>query len=169
MVIDPLPTDPTIEFLEMDQSQLPALRCGWEDDVFHAMELFMAESNGKMLLVVEFFESTSVADKVVVGFQVFEADFSNKRWVRLEILGDRVLFIHQKFVCSLLADDIGVERNCIYFQDPSKIEESDDQNSSRVGPIPWSVFNLGTGKLTESSLPYAPTPNTHRMFVPSLC
>jgi len=131
----------------------------------------MVESNGKVLLVVESFESdsSSDADKVVVGFQVFEADFSNKRWVRLESLGHRVLFIHQKFVCSLLADDIGVEGNCIYSLDPSKIEESYRQNSSIVGPIPWSVFNLGTGKLTESPLSLAPTPYTHRMFVPSLC
>ena len=90
IVIDPLPGEPTMQFLEMDQSQLPVLGNRWEDDVEDMMELLLVESNGKLLLVVELFEFDPTHTTCgLAGFQVFEADFSErKRWVRVESLGD---------------------------------------------------------------------------------
>ena len=160
MVIDPLPDEPTIQFLEMDQSQLPVLGNIWAHDVKDRMELFLVESNGKLLLVVEFFEfDPTRATRGLAGFQVFEADFSErKRWVRMQSLGDRVLFIYRNFAASLLAADVGVKENCIYCIDPSKEE-----------PMPWSVFDLSNGSVTDAPLPCPPSPSAHLMFVPSIC
>jgi len=161
IVVDTLPVEPTVEFLEMDQSQLPVI--GNRSNGFFLedrMELFLVESDGKLLLVVEFFDyDPPDTSRWLTGFQVFEADFSErKRWVRVESLGDRVLFIYRNFAASLSAADVGVEGNCIYCIDPSKTE-----------PVPWSVFDLSTGRVTDASLPCPPSPSAHLMFVPSIC
>ena len=47
------------------------------DIAIEKMELFLVESNGKLLLVVEFFEfDPTHTTRGLAGFQVFEADFS---------------------------------------------------------------------------------------------
>lgn len=73
MVIDPGTSNPIVEFLEMDESQLSV---GWVDHVFHSIQLFMLECNGKLLLVVGAFGFSES-----FGFQVFEADLCNRSWV----------------------------------------------------------------------------------------
>ena len=60
------------------------------------IELFLVESDGKLSLIVEFFEyDPTYTSPGLVGFQAFQVDFSErKRWVRVESLGDRVLIIY---------------------------------------------------------------------------
>ena len=68
-----------------------------------------------------------------------------------------MLLIYCNLALSLLAVDIGVKGNCIYFIEPSKEE-----------PKPWSPFDLGTGRVTDASLAYPPLCSAHLMFVLTL-
>lgn len=131
VVVDPCCSDPTLEYFEMDPSTLrPGL-------------VIPLESDGELLLVKPFMK---IEGRLVVAFedfQVFKADLLRKKWVRVESLGDRALILGRHSSVSLLADDFGGRRNCIY-------------SSEALIGLPflvrlteWKVFDLGTERMAE--------------------
>lgn len=101
--VDHLLPMPALRRLEMDCSMLI---------MNIAFSFMLVESDGDLLLV----EALDERDLglMVEEYRVFRADFSEKKWVRVETLGDRVLFIDCGQSLSLLAADLGCKENCIY-------------------------------------------------------
>lgn len=75
-------------------------------------DLIYLELNGEILaLVVEFSTNCGFA-----GFHLFRADLSRNMWVKMEEgIGDGALFVADRSTFSLLAADVGNNKNCIYF------------------------------------------------------
>ena len=77
--------------------------------------------------------------------------------MRVDNIGDRVLLVYRNLAVSLVAADIDVKGNCVYCIHPSAKE-----------PKPWSILDLGTGRVTNASLTCPPLPSTHLMFVATI-
>ena len=87
---------------------------------------YLVESNGQLLLVdmyLSFFPDVS-DDEVFYGsicnhrmwFKVYKLDWEGKRWVEVESLGDRVLFLGDDYRFSASALELsGCKGNCIFF------------------------------------------------------
>lgn len=73
--------------------------------------------------------------------ELFRADLSAERWVRVQSLGDRAIFLNHKCAFSLLAAGVGVRKNCVYLP-----EAVLDKHSSSVS---WKGYDLHAGVLMD--------------------
>lgn len=105
----------------------------------YSSQLYLIESLGEILLIVRFIGNLVREDGVVVHeadllddeeyshmncrygtkkFYVYKLDLEEKKWVKLESLGDRMLFLGLNQSISLSAQDFQeYKRNSIYFTD----------------------------------------------------
>lgn len=161
LVIDPLAADPAIEFHEtMKRTKLKKL--GLKERY-----TYLVECNGEPLLVIE---SCSIWDRYsTVGFRMFRADLREKAWVEVESLGDQALIIHELCAVSVLAADVRLERNCIYFSCGSKAHDF-----KRSGEDPWKLYDLSAEKVKAVENEKFPNESrvdkySQQIFVPSIC
>jgi len=100
----------------------------------------LVESDGEVLLVECPDASFEEDGSTVLDLSVFRADLSEKKWMRVDSLGDRVLFLDDGSSLSLLAADVGCMKNCVY---------SSDFVFDLVG---WSIFDLATRRWIDRTL-----------------
>ncbi|XP_031126458.1 F-box protein SKIP23-like [Ipomoea triloba] len=75
-------------------------------------QLYLVESSGSLLMVV-YYESEQRSTPLV-KFKVFRFDFSHRKWVSLEDLGDFALVVDDHHCTSVPGDDF-LQPNCIYY------------------------------------------------------
>ncbi|KAL2513597.1 putative F-box protein [Forsythia ovata] len=97
---------------------------------------YLLESNREILLV--FLISRKSID-VVDDVEVFRLDISKLLWVKVESLGDMMLFVEDECCMGLSASKVGSKGNCIYF------------THHRVKD--WWVFDMETCCISQTSGP----------------
>ncbi|KAL2490925.1 putative F-box protein [Abeliophyllum distichum] len=97
---------------------------------------YLLESNREILLV--FLISRKSID-VVDDVEVFRLDISKLLWVKVESLGDMMLFLEDECCMGLSASKVGSKGSCIYF------------THHRVKD--WWVFDMETSYITQTSGP----------------
>ncbi|KAL3538654.1 hypothetical protein ACH5RR_002020 [Cinchona calisaya] len=94
---------------------------------------YLIESCGELLFVHKFCLGTEVVD-----FNIFRADFCEKRWERIKSIGDdRAIFIDDWKGFSASTIGSGVEGNCIYFINHGAIHVYDLEDQSILMPSPF--------------------------------
>ncbi|XP_058079532.1 uncharacterized protein LOC131227747 [Magnolia sinica] len=76
---------------------------------------YMVESCGDIFLA-RLFHLIIVPRVSIV--EVYKMDFDRMVWVKVDTLGDRVLFLGSDYSTSCSASDSGIKRDCIYFTKP---------------------------------------------------
>ncbi|XP_059669910.1 F-box protein At2g26160-like [Cornus florida] len=107
----------------------------------------LAESSGELLMVKRYESNARDPDMdgKTVAFDVYKRDFVENKWVYVQSLGDRVLFMGQNHSVSLSAHDFpGLRENSIYFTAQS-IENSYASHD-------FGVFNLEDDSIHHSDL-----------------
>ncbi|WJX91664.1 hypothetical protein P8452_73403 [Trifolium repens] len=72
----------------------------------------LIESNGEILLVFLTFQKTMT---IVDHIEVFKLQLPKLRWVKMEILGDRALFVEPESCIWVKASQFGCKSNCVFF------------------------------------------------------
>jgi len=102
----------------------------------------LVEFDGEVLLVesLEKEEDFDTPTAAMEDLMIFKADLSGKKWVRVDSLGDRALFLEDGSSLSLSAADVGCKKNCVY--------------SSKFGldSFAWWVFDMETKKWIDGKL-----------------
>lgn len=99
---------------------------------------YLVESMGELLFVLQI---KDVPEDCAIGFAIYKLDCSGKRWVAMETLSDRALFISEKGSVSLSTCDFPEAReNLIYFKMGSIMYLHDDHNIS--------IYNFKEKKIT---------------------
>lgn len=91
-----------------------------------------------------------------LGFKVFVFDEREKRWERVNSLGDRVLFVSRDAAFSVCAEDLGCSQgNCIYFEGLTGYDDEADMGFGlnagvyRLDDQAISIFSSLTDPLTK--------------------
>ncbi|KAI9182830.1 hypothetical protein LWI28_029254 [Acer negundo] len=115
--------------------------------VFH----YPVEFGDEILLVVRFISIPEFNE--TYDFKVFRLDMCKKEWVKLDNIGDCVIFLGRN--CSrcysakeLGGDDMG---NCIYFTDGcvGTLNCMDIELSCSIENDDWGIFRLNSGEGSE--------------------
>ncbi|OVA01301.1 Protein of unknown function DUF295 [Macleaya cordata] len=75
-------------------------------------------SRDEIFRVVRIFHPLTV-NKEIVTIEIFRMDFSLMSWVKVESLGDHVLFIGKCTTASCVAAEMGLTRGCVFFTQPN--------------------------------------------------
>ncbi|OVA10870.1 Protein of unknown function DUF295 [Macleaya cordata] len=138
---------PSVEIIKLPS---PVRRRG----VSHAETLYLVDLFGELLMVYRLFDPVRAIDNrfmvyETIGFKVVRLNSRRTKWVNVENLGDRMLFLGTSSSLCLLAPEFpGCDGNCIYFTGEFA-KPSYDQSY-------WNhdsgIFNLGDGSM--KGLPY---------------
>ncbi|XP_058078795.1 uncharacterized protein LOC131227105 isoform X1 [Magnolia sinica] len=106
-IIDVNADHPVTWLEELKEPEWPRLVVGTRDT--------LVESHGDIFLVRQ-----GVLPLVprVPRVEVCKMDFDRMAWVKVDTLGDRVLFLGRDYSISCSASDSGLKRDCIYFMKP---------------------------------------------------
>ncbi|PIA56407.1 hypothetical protein AQUCO_00700614v1 [Aquilegia coerulea] len=113
-----------------------------------AMRRYLVESSGELLQVCRFTRFDVVDDNIIKdfvnnGFDVFKLDLVAFKWIKMNTLHGRVLFLGRNSSYSLLASDFpGCKPNSVYFTDDYYERFVEDYG---LGPRDMGVFNLEDG------------------------
>ena len=130
----------------------PVVKFG-ANSVFGGDKKSLVESEGELLLVDTYFSMYLDDDDHVrwmiermIQFKVFKLDQSEHKWIEVESLGDRLLFLGDDSSFSARASDFhGCKGNSICFTNISFFSDAEDEDASRSGTI--GVFDLDTGSI----------------------
>ncbi|KAK2974315.1 hypothetical protein RJ640_026876 [Escallonia rubra] len=130
--------------------------------VFGGDKKFLVESCGELYMVdmylsvgpeddlgynenFEFYEEFDCyMSERTVKFKVFKLDKSGQKWVEVESLGDRMLFLGDNCTFSASSSDFPACRgNCIFFTDLFSYSSRDEDGETKTKGI--GVFDLETG------------------------
>lgn len=106
---------------------------------------YLVESGGQLLLVKRYNMScgTSYLDSLPPDiFVVFRLDLSNLSWVKMEHIGNRVLFLGRWCSVSFSATELGCRENHMYFTEP------------QYNNTTWWVFNMNDGSIKSTMSSY---------------
>ncbi|PIA43773.1 hypothetical protein AQUCO_01800078v1 [Aquilegia coerulea] len=118
---------------------------------------YLVESCGEVLLVCRIFGHRDGKILNTRRFEVFKLDACKMVWVKLESLGDRVLFIGKTDSRSLSAKELGINiANCIFFLSDemgSLHRWTNEWDASRrcSSVDDWGVFSLGSNSFIPDS------------------
>ncbi|XP_058752472.1 uncharacterized protein LOC131625648 [Vicia villosa] len=85
------------------------------DDAYVTGIYIMVENESDLLLVHKYTEDYDIDDELVM-FDVFRLDQREKKWLKLENLGDMVLFLGQGCSLAISASDLGINGgNCVIY------------------------------------------------------
>ncbi|KAE8664018.1 hypothetical protein F3Y22_tig00112857pilonHSYRG00148 [Hibiscus syriacus] len=90
---------------------------------------YLVQSRGDLLLVVRFIadDGDRETDYRIILFHVYKLDYHGRKWVEIECLGDRALFLGgNQSVLVLTRSFPDCEKNSIYFTDDSRERVEDD-------------------------------------------
>eukprot|EP00261_Vitis_vinifera_P009737 XP_002279526.2 PREDICTED: LOW QUALITY PROTEIN: F-box protein SKIP23-like [Vitis vinifera] len=121
--------------------------------VFGGDKKVLVESEGELLLVDTYFTMYHDDDEHVrwmiermIHFKVFRLDQREQKWVEIESLGDRLLFLGDDSSFSARASDFyGCKGNSICFTNISFFSDAEEDDASRSGTI--GVFDLDSGSI----------------------
>ncbi|KAK9290851.1 hypothetical protein L1049_009029 [Liquidambar formosana] len=117
--------------------------------------IYLVESCGELLMVLRpwYFLSDGrtrlrhIPPVIATTFDVFKLDFKGRCWIKVESLGDQMLFVGTSSGVSLSASNLsGFKENCIYFT---------DDNFSVFGPMVDSAeacCDVGVFSLEDGSI-----------------
>ncbi|KAJ4843113.1 hypothetical protein Tsubulata_002897 [Turnera subulata] len=95
----------------------------------------LIESGGEVLLIFLVFKKSSTGTNVVADVEVYRLDTEELAWVRKNDLGDTTVFWGTNCCMPVSASQIGCKKNCVYFTQPSSVEE-------------WWVYDMGAGTIS---------------------
>ncbi|KAL6519871.1 hypothetical protein OROMI_032765 [Orobanche minor] len=99
------------DFVDLDlQYELVISGESIEDVVFSGFDVYLVESCEDLLLV-----SMATYGYEASDVRIFKADFSIGEWVKVETLGDRVIFLDRNNSFSYRAAAVGMKGNAIYW------------------------------------------------------
>ncbi|KAK0601681.1 hypothetical protein LWI29_026410 [Acer saccharum] len=106
---------------------------------------YLVEFRGEILLVIRFMRNLF---KETYDFKVFQLDFSQMVWVKLDSLGDFGIFVGRNCTRCYSTKDLGVNKgNCIYFTNEvgtmGLIEWDHKLSCSDIDD--WGIFRLSSG------------------------
>lgn len=125
------------------------------DSVFGGDTKMLVDGCGELFMVDKFLSVGAEDDEGIDGdeefdcmsertvrFEVFKLDKSGEKWIKVENLGDRIIFLGDFCAFSALSSDfVGCKGNCILFTNLNKVE--DGVLKSRE----ISVFDLESGSI----------------------
>ncbi|XP_042507139.1 F-box protein At2g26160-like [Macadamia integrifolia] len=151
--------------------------------IVYPNRLYLVESSGELLIIYRFLDSgfpvgeddeDDDEDAVVdsddnwreparlpyrtINFEVFKLDFAGGKWVEVENLGDRAVFVGYNDSFSVSASEFpGCKGNCIYFTD----DYFEGYYRQKHGACDMGIFDLGDrtveplvcGNETQSFMP----------------
>ncbi|KAL1811097.1 hypothetical protein DCAR_0623214 [Daucus carota subsp. sativus] len=140
------------------------------DSVFGGDTKMLVDGCGELFMVDKFLsvgpeddegfdgdEEFDYMSERTVRFEVFKLDKSGEKWIKVENLEDRIIFLGDNCAFSALASNfVGCKGNCILFTNSSKVE--DGVLKSRG----ISVFDLESGSIG----PLADYPGLSELFWP---
>ncbi|KAF5749566.1 F-box protein [Tripterygium wilfordii] len=95
---------------------------------------YLMESSGDILLVIRFFRYV-----ITCSFTIYRLDIGRKEWVKLDDLGDQILFLGKTTSRSYSAKELGFVRgNCIFFTDVYRY----NRYKSETNFLDWGIFCL---------------------------
>ncbi|XP_059631497.1 F-box protein At2g05970-like [Cornus florida] len=101
---------------------------------------YMVESKGDILLIMRY-----IGKRLTKVFHVYKLDFDQRRWVKLESLGDRLLFLGRNHSVSLSQESFPFwKRNSIYF--------TDDYRDRKYEPHMYRGHDTGRFDLEDRSI-----------------
>ncbi|XAR60268.1 hypothetical protein NMG60_11033564 [Bertholletia excelsa] len=156
----------TIEFGAKHLASQPLSVTIWYD-------LSLVEASGDLLLVLRRLSQGGTRDwHKTKHFRVYQLDFEAKKWVKLDDLGDRTLFIgaDNSAMCLRASQVEKCKANCIYF-----VEKFWDKGGRYGGGHDWGIFHMVDGCIEPHFISDADGSsfrlvNPHPAWVmPSLC
>ncbi|XP_074330511.1 F-box protein SKIP23 [Apium graveolens] len=129
------------------------------DSVFGGDTKMLVDGCGELFMVDKFLSVGAEDDEGIDGdeefdcymsertvrFEVFKLDKSGEKWIKVENLGDRIIFLGDNCAFSGLASDfVGCKGNCILFTNSNKVEDGVlksrgisvfDLESGNIGPL----------------------------------
>ncbi|KAJ7968548.1 F-box protein SKIP23 [Quillaja saponaria] len=148
--------------------------CLVAEPVFGGDKKYLVESNGELLMVDMYLSFSSNQDfdddfqeeidgclcERTVRFTIFKLDGEGKKWIEVESLGDRVLFLADDCTFSSSASELSIcKGNCIFFTDNFFFINNEENGvlNGRIG-----VFDLDDSRIT----PLVDCPQYSKLFWP---
>ncbi|KAL5702319.1 hypothetical protein ACHQM5_027549 [Ranunculus cassubicifolius] len=116
---------------------------------------YLVESCGQVLLVCCLCDFSNGESWDTKSFEVFKLDVCQMTWIKMENLGDRLLFIGKCHSRSFSSKELGVDKgNCIYFLNDLPTHQGNEWNQDT--PLPsslddWGVFSLDSNSFHPES------------------
>jgi len=87
------------------------------DDEHHEETVYLMESAGELLMVIQHSIEVNLAITSTVHFGVYRLDLDVLQWVEVRSLGDEALILGTSSINAEKFSAFGFKRNCIYFTD----------------------------------------------------